>query len=193
MRTFDLAGQRFGRLVVIERDMNSKDNHNAYWMCKCDCGNRKSVATSHLTHGTVTSCGCLRKEQAIERFKAAAKNNVKHGGSYTRLYSVWHVMLERCEKEKYPTFKYYGAKGIKVCSEWHDFGTFAKWAFENGYAELNDCKHGDKLSIDRIDSKGNYCPENCRWITARENHVRALKERQERIHANRSTGTGCAF
>lgn len=78
-----------------------------------------------------------------------------------RLYCVWKTMILRCEDEKREKYPAYGGRGIKVCEEWHDVGTFFQWALENGY------KHG--LQIDRIDNNGNYCPENCHWVTAKEN------------------------
>lgn len=59
-------------------------------------------------------------------------------------------------------YEYYGGRGIKVCDEWiNDFEAFKQWAIKNGYA--------DKLTIDRIDVSGDYCPENCRWISFQEN------------------------
>lgn len=58
----DLTGQRFGRLIVIERDKNKKNTSHTYWMCKCDCGNIKSINSDSLRNGKTQSCGCLNKE-----------------------------------------------------------------------------------------------------------------------------------
>ncbi len=78
-----------------------------------------------------------------------------------RLYNIWCGIKKRCYNPKEPCYRYYGAKGITVCNEWlHDFNAFSKWSFQNGYSDL--------LTIDRIDSNGNYCPDNCRWITHAE-------------------------
>ena len=102
-----------------------------------------------------------------------------------RIYNIWRGMVGRCHNENWNNFytkTYYRDKGIKVCDEWrYDFETFREWAYENGYQ--------DDLSIDRIDSDGDYCPENCRWITLSENRRRALSENRRRAVQNRSVHT----
>ena len=77
------------------------------------------------------------------------------------LYTKWKQMKNRCNNPKHKGYKYYGAKGIKVCPEWHNsFKEFLNWSNENGYMP--------GLSLDRIDSNGDYTPLNCRWATWKE-------------------------
>lgn len=83
-----------------------------------------------------------------------------HSMSHTRLYQIWNSMKQRCSNPHAISYKYYGAKGVSVCDEWQSFTGFCKWALENGYKE--------DLTIDRIDSGGNYDPQNCRWATIKE-------------------------
>ena len=157
----DLTGQRFGSVVVLKRAANSNRNE-VMWICRCDCGNGFTTRARSLRSGETTSCGCARLEHALAAMKKA---NTKHGASphrgYTKLYNTWLRMKGRCCNPKNDRYQYYGARGISVCEEWkNDFAVFREWALSNGYKE--------GLSIDRINVNGNYCPENCRWITMAE-------------------------
>lgn len=193
MRTPDLTGKRFGRLVVIEREKERISKHDVHWLCQCDCGKKKYVTTGHLTAGTVASCGCLKREQAIEKGAIAAKAAIKHGKCGSHLYTVWNVMRQRCNNPKNPGYRWYGGKGVRVCEEWNDFSKFEKWAMENGFVYREGVQRRHKFSIDRIDSNGNYCPENCRWITISENTKRAAKTKYENAkYTDRSARTNLA-
>ena len=78
-------------------------------------------------------------------------------------------MIQRCTNPKNTDYEHYGKKGISVCPEWLDFQNFFEWAVNHGYK--------DNLTIDRIDSEGNYMPENCQWITHKENSDKARAKR----------------
>ena len=84
----------------------------------------------------------------------------KHYLKHTKLYSVWNEMRNRCQNQNDRSYHRYGAKGISVCEEWQDFRNFYPWAINNGYKE--------GLTLDRINPLGNYEPQNCRWITIKE-------------------------
>jgi len=158
MKKIDLVGRRFGRLIVLS-DTGKKYGRNTIWLCQCNCGKLTEVRGDRLKAGNIKSCGCLRKERIKE-------SNTIHGdscgGKISRLYNIWRKMKSRCFNPKQQGYKYYGGKGIKVCDEWkNNYLAFKSWALANGYR--------NNLTIDRIDSDGNYCPKNCRWLTLSEN------------------------
>lgn len=162
------SGERYGRLVVVERAQDyvtpSGKKYPRY-LCQCDCGKTKLVDKINLVSGKTLSCGCLRNE----RTSAATKT---HGDTNSKLYGVWCAIKRRCYTESVPEYRLYGGRGITMCDEWRNsYEAFKKWAFDNGYTP--DAPHGT-CTIDRIDCDGNYTPENCRWITQKQqmNNVR---------------------
>lgn len=150
----NLIGQKFGRWTVI--DVAEKRNGRIYWKCKCDCGTVREVKQQSLTSGRSTSCGCYHREEA----KSIGERSRKHGDFGTHLYGVWAGMKRRCFNPHTKFYSDYGGRGITVCDEWLEYIPFKEWALSSGY------KQG--LTLERKDVNGNYCPENCCWITMSE-------------------------
>ena len=75
-------------------------------------------------------------------------------------YGTYHSMMDRCYRKNAANYQSYVGRGIKVCEEWHNVKKFGEWAESSGYCS--------GLTLDRIDPNGDYCPENCRWVTAKE-------------------------
>lgn len=170
-RIKDLTGQKFGRLTVLEHIYVDKKPYSR-WVCQCECGNRVIRPRGDLVSGHSKSCGCLATELLINR-------NTKHGFYGEHLYNVWNTMRQRCNDPNKAHYDRYGGRGISICNEWNDYNTFREWAMSNGYK--------NNLTIDRIDVNGNYCPENCRWVTWQEQQNNRTSNRM--ITANGETHT----
>lgn len=139
--------------MVLEK-LPYKKNGAIIWLCQCDCGKQVKLSATDLKRNK--SCGCWKSQRMVQLNKERSFIEPE----YRRLNNIWHGILSRCYDSQNISFCRYGAKGIKVCEEWHEFDNFKKWAINNNYV--------DNLTIDRIDNKGNYCPENCRWVTMKD-------------------------
>jgi hypothetical protein len=150
----DLMSRVFGLLKVI--GFGEMRGYRHYWLCQCDCGNIKLILHSNLQGGQAQSCGCLVRKTTIDR-------NLKHGYS-TRSnraaeYSIWNMMIQRCENRNTKGYKNYGGRNIAVHPPWHKF--------ENFIAD-NGLRPSPEYSLDRINNDGNYEPGNVRWATRKE-------------------------
>jgi len=144
----DITGKTYTRLVVLNR-VFPPNKKGSFWLCKCICGKQITVRVADLNNGHTKSCGCLHKEKTSQA-------NFKHGHSGKKgAYKTWKEMKSRCYNPKSTSWRFYGARGIKVCERWLH-------SFENFLADMGE-KPSSEHSIDRIDSGGNYEPSNCRW------------------------------
>lgn len=145
-------GTAFGRLTV--KKFNGVINGRENYLCKCECGKEVCVDGHLLKSGNNKSCGCLKIDKLIDR-------STTHNKCHSRLYSIFKGMKKRCLKPNSINYNNYGGKGISICQEWlNNFESFYNWAIKNGYK--------NNLTIDRIDSNKNYCPNNCRWVTQKQ-------------------------
>ena len=165
----DIKGQRFGYLIAV-MPTKKRSHECVVWLCQCDCGKLTEVKSNDLLRGNTKSCGCLQKEKA-------RLINLKHGDNRgyksTRLYRIWRGMKSRCLNPKTHGYCYYGGKGVSIFTRWqNNYIEFKGWALGNGYQ--------DNLIIDRINSDGNYEPNNCQWITKSENSRKACNERHRK-------------
>ena len=142
----EMTGKSFGDLSVIEISHSNKNN--IYYVCRCVCGENRTVNGSDLRLGKVKRCATCKRN--IHKF---------HGMKGTSTWCIWQSMIQRCNNPNSTPYKNYGGRGIKVCERW--------LKFENFLADMG--VRPNKLQIDRVNNDGNYEPSNCRWTTAAEN------------------------
>lgn len=167
----DLTGKVFGRLTVIKESepqkRKDKKGQKKMWLCQCECGNPHITSQELLVSGSSKSCGCLVHQEH--------KNPESMTNKYKRIYRIYRGIINRCCNPTDQHHKYYYDRGITICDEWRNNSkSFIEWALKNGYA--------DDLTIDRIDVNGNYEPNNCRWVSNKEQQYNKRNTRRYTIY-----------
>lgn len=147
----DLTGEIFGDLQAI-RLVGINKVGASFWLCRCFGCEEKYyviVASRSITSGDVKSCGCLN-------IKTRENLHTTHGMSRTSEYRAWASMLSRCYTESTTSYPSYGALGVGVSEDW-------KNSFEAFISDMGP-KPEPSYILDRVDPKGDYCKENCRWV-----------------------------
>lgn len=137
--------------------------HSGVFLCpKC----QRTVVRSRSNGKRDKTCGCGRHHE-------------NHGLSKLPetqvLYGRWLAMQDRCRNPKCKAYPYYGARGVRVCRAWRSFKAFYKWALRTGFRK--------ELEIDRRNTLKGYNPQNCRWVTRRQNcrNKRSDKLTEEKV------------
>jgi hypothetical protein len=161
----DLTGKRFGRLTVVAgmgTPLSGRQPQSA-WLCLCDCGEERLVLGTNIEMGHTKSCGCLRRELAIE----VGRENRTHGLRGSPAYVSWYNMKQRCTNPHASKYSRYGGAGVKVCDRWLKFEHFVE--------DMGPRPPG--TSLGRFGDVGDYAPGNVAWQTKKQQGAERRKKR----------------
>lgn len=150
------VGEKTGRLTIL-RKVSPIRGRTAY-ECSCECGNVIVARGSDLHANRTQSCGCLQSNRTAEANRKRSTHGLSRKGD--RTYTTWRNMKERCQQASAANYHLYGGRGIQICDRWQ-----GKNGFINFLHDMGERPKGHTL--DRINSDGDYTPENCRWADAK--------------------------
>lgn len=157
MTALDLVGQRFQRLVVIDRAANDPRSHKSRWLCRCDCNQQIICLGANLQSGNSASCGCLRRERTKEA-------NTKHGhcanGRRSATWISWQATKQRVLNPRASNFSRFGARGFTINARWR-----GPRGFINFLADMGTRPAGKTL---RFRDGRIYQKSAVAWMTAKE-------------------------
>lgn len=148
-------GKRYNFLTILSHE--STKNRKVFFLCQCDCGNKKIIRKDCILDGNTQSCGCLW----IAKRCTYKTHGASHGAGLRPEYKVWTGMKQRCTNPKAFGYKHWGGRGIKVCDKWQTF---------EGFIEDMGQRPSNKHSIDRTNNDGDYEKSNCKWVTRDVQH-----------------------
>lgn len=145
-RENDLSGKKFGRLTVLSLG-NKKGSRNKYWLCQCECGEKKEIAGCSLVNGSTKSCGCWKRDRLKLPSGQASMNVIRR--NYTRIAKERNLQF----KLSIAKFREITSSNCYYCNCTPSQNVYSKNGPYNGVYLYN--------GIDRVDNEKGYTTNNC--------------------------------
>lgn len=140
--------------------------HSKTSICRCVCDKVLTILSNNIKSGSTKSCGCMKNKIIAVNTSRILLGSSKYRWS-TSIYRhesiAYRDMIHRCYHKINKSYHNYGGRGITVCERWLDP--------IDGWDHFQDDMHhlySEGLQLERLDNNGNYCPENCNYVTAEE-------------------------
>ena len=157
-----IKGEKFWRLTALWEYYSNDWGKVTFEKMQCDCGTIKRINRATIRKWRIVSCWCYNRERST---KNLILYNKRHWLADTRIYKIYQWVKDRCMNIKNPCYNRYWGRGIKCL--WESFEDFYRDMWESYNTHVKD--YGEKeTTIDRIDVNGDYCRENCKRATWRE-------------------------
>ena len=166
------VGASFNNLVCLAYVSGTSKPSLAIYLWQCKCGNTRTAMYNNVAQGSTKYCQPCGSKESAKNQKLAALSTTRHGESKQPLHRAWTNLRVRCTK-----LQDYIDKGIVCCENWNSYEQFKLDMGDTYFVGAH---------LDRINTNGNYCKENCQWLSPRNHSLKTVKDKNRAKYNQRA-------